>query len=67
MGTTVPLPPLYQQTRIANVLDAASAEIDLLRQRLVALRTQKRGLMQKLFTGQWRLPLQQSIPESEPN
>jgi type I restriction enzyme S subunit len=59
MGTTVPLPPLAQQVRIANVLDAASAEIDLLRQQLVALRAQKRGLMQKLLTGQWRLPIQE--------
>jgi type I restriction enzyme, S subunit len=56
MGTTVPLPSLRKQTRIANVLDAASAEIDLQRQQLAALRTQKRGLMQKLLTGQWRLP-----------
>jgi type I restriction enzyme, S subunit len=59
MGTTVPLPPLEEQARIANVLDAVTAEIDLLRQQLAALRAQKRGLMQKLLTGQWRLPIRQ--------
>lgn len=54
MGTTVPLPPLEEQVRIANVLDTASAEIDLLERQLSALRSQKRALMQKLLTGQWR-------------
>ncbi|MCA1804246.1 MAG: restriction endonuclease subunit S [Xanthomonadaceae bacterium] len=57
LSTTVPLPPLDQQTQIAQVLDAASADIDLLKRQLAALRVQKRGLMQKLLTGQWRLPL----------
>jgi type I restriction enzyme S subunit len=57
LSATVPLPPLEQQTRIANVLDAASADIDLRRHQLAALRVQKRGLMQKLLSGQWRLPV----------
>ncbi|MCR6665763.1 MAG: restriction endonuclease subunit S [Methyloversatilis sp.] len=57
LSTTVPLPPLDQQSQIAKVLDAADANIDLLKQQLAALRTQKRGLMQKLLTGQWRLPI----------
>jgi type I restriction enzyme S subunit len=57
MGTTVPLPPLKEQRQIANVLDVARDEIDLLAQLLAALREQKRGLMQKLLTGEWRLPL----------
>ncbi len=56
LSTTVPLPPLDQQTEIAQVLDAADANIDLLKRQLAALRVQKRGLMQKLLTGQWRLP-----------
>ena len=61
MGTTVPLPPPKEQARIAKVLDAASSEIDLLRKQLVALRVQKRGLMQKLLTGKWRLPLAEEV------
>jgi type I restriction enzyme S subunit len=61
MGATVPLPPLEEQTRIANALEAASAETDLLRQQLAGFRAQKRGLMQKLLTGQWRL----HVPEDE--
>jgi type I restriction enzyme S subunit len=61
MSTKVPLPPLDQQIRIANVLDAASTEIDLLRQQLATFSAQKRGLMQKLLTGQWRLLVPEEV------
>lgn len=54
MGTTVPLPPLQEQKRIADILDTSRQEITLLFKQLEALKTQKRGLMQKLLTGQWR-------------
>jgi type I restriction enzyme S subunit len=64
LSTIVPLPPLDQQTQIAKALDAASAEIDLLKRQLAALRVQKRGLMQKLLTGQWRMPVPESVKES---
>lgn len=55
MGTTVPLPPLEEQQRIAQILDMARLEIAIARRQLSALRDQKRGLMQKLLTGQWRV------------
>lgn len=58
---TIPLPDTNTQTAIASYLNALRQEIDLLGQSVVALKTQKRGLMQKLLTGQWRLP----IPEQE--
>lgn len=51
------LPPIDLQARLVRLLDAASREIDLLREYAGALRTQQRGLMQKLLTGQWRLPV----------
>lgn len=57
MGTTVPLPPFQDQKRIADVLDAARLEIAFLLKQVEALKTQKRGLMQKLLTGQWRVPV----------
>ena len=50
------LPPIEVQAGIVSFLDAAAREIGLLSQQLAALRTQKRGLMQKLLTGHWRLP-----------
>lgn len=49
------LPPVDVQTRLVRLLDAASQELALLRQQADVLRAQKRGLMQKLLTGQWRL------------
>jgi type I restriction enzyme, S subunit len=55
----VALPELATQTAIACYLNTLREEIDLLGQSIVALKTQKRGLMQKLLTGQWRLPVQE--------
>jgi type I restriction enzyme, S subunit len=50
-----PLPTIAVQTRVVKFLDAAAQEVALLYQQAEALRRQKRGLMQKLLTGQWRL------------
>ena len=55
----VVLPDLVTQTAVARYLNALREEIDLLGQSVAALKTQKRGLMQKLLTGQWRLPAQE--------
>lgn len=55
---TIPLPDKHRQNAIARYLNALRQEIDLLGQSVAALKTQKRGLMQKLLTGQWRLPIQ---------
>lgn len=51
----LPLPPVDEQKAIAAFLDQAESEIALLRVYVEALRNQKRGLMQKLLTGQWRV------------
>jgi type I restriction enzyme S subunit len=51
----VELPPLEEQKQIAEVLCAADREIDLLNQKLDAFRRQKKGLMQRLLTGQIRV------------
>lgn len=51
----IPLPPLDEQRQISAVLDEAKREINLLKAKAEALKAQKRGLMQKLLTGQWRL------------
>lgn len=55
----VVLPHPAVQTAIARYLNALREEIDLLVQSVAALKTQKRGLMQKLLTGQWRLPVRE--------
>lgn len=53
----IPLPPLPEQKKIAEILSKADEEIDLLNQELEKLKTQKKGLMQKLLTGAWRVRL----------
>lgn len=53
----IPLPDEDRQARIARYLNALRREIDLLKAYRDKLRKQKRGLMQKLLTGQWRLPV----------
>ena len=45
-----------EQKAIAAVMNDAFVEIDVLSQKLEALKRQKRGLMQKLLTGEWRVP-----------
>lgn len=49
------LPPKDEQIAIAKVLNTAQREIDLLEDQLQAIKTQKKGLMQKLLTGQVRV------------
>ena len=54
---TFDLPSLDVQRRIVRALDAAVIELEKLKEYAEALKVQKRGLMQKLLTGQWRLPV----------
>jgi type I restriction enzyme S subunit len=51
----VPVPSLPEQERIAAVLSSVDRKIKLLCSKLRLLRKQKRGLMQKLLTGEIRV------------
>jgi type I restriction enzyme S subunit len=51
----LPYPPIKEQQKIASVLNASDREIELLCDKLEALKTQKKGLMQKLLTGKIRV------------
>jgi type I restriction enzyme, S subunit len=51
---TIP-PTLDEQTKIVGVLSVCDEEIELLQKQLEALKEQKRGLMQKLLTGEVRV------------
>ena len=55
MNVTVPIPPFDQQKQFASILNTAGQEIDFLKKQADAFRKQKRGLMQKLLTGRWRV------------
>ena len=51
----VVVPPRDLQEKIASALTAGNAELALLDAEIEALTRQKRGLMQKLLTGEWRV------------
>ncbi|MBZ4219662.1 MAG: restriction endonuclease subunit S [Chlorobium sp.] len=51
----VSFPTLSEQQQIAQTLNAAQQEIDILDQMLNKYKTLKRGLMQKMLTGEWRV------------
>lgn len=53
----IPLPPLKEQKRIAEVLASIETKTELLRNRELHYQRLKRGLMQKLLTGEWRVKL----------
>ena len=51
----IKIPEIEEQTAIANVLQCADTEIQLLKNKLAQLKEQKKGLMQVLLTGKKRL------------
>lgn len=57
-GCKVPVPPADEQSAIASALTTAKQEIGLLETEIETLTRQKRGLMQKLLTGEWRVKLE---------
>lgn len=61
LASQICVPPLTHQRKIAEALTAAKMELEVTGQILKSLRLQKRGLMQKLITGQWQLPA--DLPE----
>ncbi|WP_291209278.1 restriction endonuclease subunit S [Hyphomonas sp.] len=51
----IPAPPIATQRRAAEILSALGEDIKIETRRIAALHRQKRGLMQKLLTGEWRV------------
>ncbi len=54
-GIKLFLPDQNQQKQIESALNTAEKEIDLLKQLAEKYKTQKRGLMQKMLMGMWRV------------
>ena len=52
---SIELPPLTEQTAIANILSDMDAEIAVLERRRDKTRVVKQGMMQQLLTGRVRL------------
>lgn len=51
----IPVPSIEEQKKIVAVLSEADREIELLQQQIDTLKEQKKGLMQKLLTGEIRV------------
>ncbi|NNH60331.1 hypothetical protein HLI01_26745 [Rhizobium laguerreae] len=50
----LPLPDIEEQRKIVEVLNVARDDLDQTKNLKAAIEQQKRGLMQKLLTGEWR-------------
>ncbi|WP_208984305.1 restriction endonuclease subunit S, partial [Stappia sp. TSB10GB4] len=57
----LPLPELDEQKAIAAVLNTAKADLAATEREIEAVTLQKRGLMQKLLTGEWRVKLEEPV------
>lgn len=53
----IPYPPLEEQEKIGKILNCYDEELQLLNSKLEKLKEQKKGLMQKLLTGQIRVKI----------
>lgn len=56
----VPMPPESEWMQITSVCQSIFAKLDALEKKQAYYRTLKRGLMQKLLTGEWRVNLESS-------
>jgi type I restriction enzyme S subunit len=56
-GMAIPAPSSENQKQVADILNTAQRDCELVRQLVGKLERQKRGLMQKLLTGEWRVPV----------
>jgi type I restriction enzyme S subunit len=54
---TIPIPPIEEQIRIAEILNSQEDAIEALNNKLRNLENLKRALMQDLLTGKVRVPV----------
>ncbi|ARR45360.1 hypothetical protein CAY59_13980 [Vibrio campbellii] len=54
------LPPINEQNRIVEILEAVDKKLNLLEQQKAENQQLKKGLMQKLLTGEWRVPVEET-------
>lgn len=62
-NSLIDLPSTEEQSEIANILTLAEKEIKGLKLLAEKYHSQKRGLMQKLLTGEWQVSVQQQAAE----
>jgi type I restriction enzyme S subunit len=57
----VSVPPLMEQQHIAAILNGINARADVLANKQAHYQTLKRGLMQKLLSGEWRVKVEEPV------
>ena len=60
----LPMEPA-EQAAIADIVKTSNAELAAIESEITALQRQKRGLMQKLLTGEWRVTTEQATEAAE--
>ncbi|HGE6002316.1 MULTISPECIES: restriction endonuclease subunit S [Vibrio] len=56
----LPIPSFCEQLGIAKILECVDAKLGLLKQQKAETQQLKKGLMQKLLTGEWRVPVEET-------
>lgn len=64
LGIRMPIIPLVEQEKIADVLSAVTLKLTILDRKQTHYQVLKRGLMQKLLTGEWRVRVDASASET---
>lgn len=57
----IPLPPITEQEEIAKILGSIDEKIEILISKKALYQTLKRGLMEKLLTGEWRVKIDDAL------
>lgn len=60
----LPVPSLIEQQKIVEIFDGVDSKLDALAAKQAQYRNLKRGLMQKLLTGEWRVKLDTPVEEA---
>lgn len=55
LASEILLPPRSDQDKVVEILATAKRDVDATAREIAALQRQKRGLIQKLLTGEWRV------------
>lgn len=64
LGIRMPIIPLPEQEKIADVLSAVTLKLTVLARKQTHYQVLKRGLMQKLLTGEWRVRVDASASKT---
>jgi len=64
LASDIHLPPRVEQDKAVSILQAAIEDTEATAREITALQRQKRGLMQKLLTGEWRVGAEASATEA---